>query len=537
MLSIAYVQFYHNLESAESQLKKYKIIIRQYIKIIKQFNAKDKTQSPIFGDINVNITTESSKSDNKLKNDQNKNEEITYKISKSFSVKSSSTESSYVMKYYNMIIKSFNIHITNISRNLTSDVSRIEKNISNICKYNTDFKHFIAQHKPQIQIIRGIISDITTESSKSESKDQDTKKEITDEISLILNFPFISADDQMKNTEAKECTANIHDNRSNELMDKELMDKELMDTEFTSKRNIEEQLAWRTSVVTRFKSIIFFFLILLRINIIIIIIKKLIPSKLIMLTDKARKDKKPEDIQVTKNEIYQKCSLKCSPQCCTILLISFLFLFLLLLYFYFELSHIDDQNDKCTNIFESDVVELEKEILDHDRTVRVLTEYLQRDTPLLKVVALVGGTSVDKSYTVDIIKKRLKRRNDNDFSFSHPNFVVLENLRAEHSIDVINFVKMYQEAYGNGQFTILAVFKIEQLDDDSTYNIDISRTINIVKDTFIEANIISKIIPFEPLSEETLEKYIINTAKNIKQIFSREQINYYKQRLIEDDKN
>jgi len=134
---------------------------------------------------------------------------------------------------------------------------------------------------------------------------------------------------------------------------------------------------------------------------------------------------------------------------------------------------------------------------------------------------------------VDIIKKRLKRRND--FSFSHPNFVVLENLRAEHSIDVINFVKMYQEAYGSGQFTILPVFKIEHIDNDSTHTVDMNRTINIVKDTFIEANIISKIIPFEPLSEETLEKYIINTAKNIKQIFSPEQINYYKQHLIDDN--
>jgi len=111
-------------------------------------------------------------------------------------------------------------------------------------------------------------------------------------------------------------------------------------------------------------------------------------------------------------------------------------------------------------IFFPDIVELDKEILDHDKPVRVLTEYLQRDTPLLKVIALIDGISVDKSYMVDIIRKRLHRRNDNGFSSSYSNFIVLEILRAEHSTNVINFVRIYQETYGR-QFIILAVFKIE----------------------------------------------------------------------------
>ncbi|GAB1862440.1 hypothetical protein CAJAP_03519 [Camponotus japonicus] len=241
---------------------------------------------------------------------------------------------------------------------------------------------------------------------------------------------------------------------------------------------------------------------------------------------KGQKDKKLEDIQVTKNEISRKYPSQCR---FTILSLSFLPVFLLLLYFYSGISHIDHAPD---------IVELEKEILDHDKTIRVLTEYLQRDTPLLKVVALIGGTSVDKSYTVDIIKERLHKRNDNGFSSSYPtNFVVLKNLRAEHSTDVINFVRMYQEAYGSRQFTILAIFKIEQINDDSTHSRDMNRTINIVKDSFTDANIISKIIPFESLSEEILEKYIINTAKNIGQTFSREQINCNKRSLVADNIN
>jgi len=247
----AYTEFCNTLESATLQLDRYRFTIKKFNKVIKQL-----------------------------------------------------TKSSYNIIY---IIKSFNIEIQNIICKLKSDILKMENNISKICEYNINFKQFIAKYKTQIQKIRGIVPDITIESSKTdnESKDnQDTKKETIDEreTSSVLNLLFISADDQMKKMEVEECTTNIHDDTSNSFVqpDNETKitdDKELMDTtEFTSQSKFVEQLARRTSVVTRFKSIIFLFLTLLRINIIIIIIKKLIPSKLIMLTDKARKDKKPEDI-------------------------------------------------------------------------------------------------------------------------------------------------------------------------------------------------------------------------------------------------
>ncbi|XP_029664105.1 uncharacterized protein LOC115236047, partial [Formica exsecta] len=184
--------------------------------------------------------------------------------------------------------------------------------------------------------------------------------------------------------------------------------------------------------------------------------------------------------------------------------------------------------------FATAIVELEEGILDHDATVRAVIKYIERDTPLLKVIALIGDTSVDKPYTVDIIKKELRERRKNGSSPSLPTFIVLENLRAEHSKVVINYVNKYQEAYGDREFTILAVYKVEQIDDVLT-RADINHVINTVKDIFIEANIIMKIIPFKPLSEDTLEKYIRNTAKNIGETFSQDQIDYHKRRLIEDD--
>ncbi|CAL1687323.1 unnamed protein product [Lasius platythorax] len=177
---------------------------------------------------------------------------------------------------------------------------------------------------------------------------------------------------------------------------------------------------------------------------------------------------------------------------------------------------------------------MEKGILGQDQIVQVLTEYLQ-DSPLLKVVALIGDTSVEKSYTVDLIKKKFRRRSDNGFSSLYPNFVVLENLRAEHLTDVINYVKTFEEAYGNRQITILAVFKVGQIDDSTMRNTDLNRIINTVKDTFIEANISIKIISYEPLTENALEKHIINTAKDIRLTFSQDEINIIKRGLTEDN--
>ncbi|XP_050447514.1 uncharacterized protein LOC126849595 [Cataglyphis hispanica] len=217
----------------------------------------------------------------------------------------------------------------------------------------------------------------------------------------------------------------------------------------------------------------------------------------------------------------------------SLLVLLIVFLFTSLFYFPFESVR---ENDEHADTFATAVVEVEEGILDHDATVRVLTEYLERDTRLLKVIALIGDTSVDKPYTVDIIKKRLRKMRNNSSSPSLPSFVVLENLRAEHSTVVIDYVETYQEAYSNQEFTIVAVFKVEQIDDDLT-RADINHVINKVKDIFIEANIIMKIIPFQPLSEDALEKYIINTAENIGQTLSQDQIDYNKRRLIEDFAN
>lgn len=246
-------------------------------------------------------------------------------------------------------------------------------------------------------------------------------------------------------------------------------------------------------------------------------------------------DKKQKNYQDTK-EIRSKNVSKYSKvkqafcACLLICLIAIsIFVFLLSVPLY------EDQGDKHSNTFATAVVELKKEIFGQDRAVEILTKYLQQDLPFLKVIALVGGTGVGKSYTVEIIRKNFYEKNSNHFFSSRADLLVLENLREKDSLDVIKFVKMHQKTYDNRYGTILIVFNVEQMNDDSTRNIDLSKSINVMKNTFVDANLDIKIIPYESLSEDALEKCIIKIAKNIKLTLSQNQIALIKRQLIENN--
>lgn len=241
-------------------------------------------------------------------------------------------------------------------------------------------------------------------------------------------------------------------------------------------------------------------------------------------------DKKQKNYQDTKKEIHSKNASqysKIKKALCICFVIILIFVFLLFLH--------EDQDDKHSNTFTTAIVELKKEIFGQDRAVQILIKYLQQDSPFLKIIALVGGTGVGKSYTVEIIRKNFYEKSNNRFFSSRADLFILENLREEHLLDVIQFVKMHQKTYDNRYGTILAVFNVEQMNDNSTRSIDLNKSINIMKNTFADANLDIKIIPYESLSEDALEKCIKKNAKNIKLTLSQDQIALIKQQLIENN--
>jgi len=170
-------------------------------------------------------------------------------------------------------------------------------------------------------------------------------------------------------------------------------------------------------------------------------------------------------------------------------------LFLVLLYFFLSLGlSLIGQKLEPPGTFTSVIVELEEKIVDYDETIRVLTDYLQQDAPLLKVIALISNASVDKSYTIDIIRNKFARRSGNGRVSLYPSFTILENLRLKNSKVITDFAEMCQKLYPHDQqVTILADFKI---DDDLTH-IDLNQIMNTFKKTFIRANINIKILLYK----------------------------------------
>ncbi|XP_029163481.1 uncharacterized protein LOC114934933 [Nylanderia fulva] len=204
--------------------------------------------------------------------------------------------------------------------------------------------------------------------------------------------------------------------------------------------------------------------------------------------------------------------------------------------FLFSVPLHEDQNNKHSDTFTTAVVELEKHIFGQDRAIQVLSNYLQQNSPLFKIIALVGGTGVGKTYTAEIIRKKFREKtSDHVFFPSRADLFILDNLKEEHSSDVISFVKEHRKKYGDRYDTVLAIFNVEQMNDDLTRSIDLNKSINTIRNTFADANLNVKIIPYEPLSEDVLEKCIINTAKNVKLLLSQDQIALIKRQLIENN--
>ena len=250
-------------------------------------------------------------------------------------------------------------------------------------------------------------------------------------------------------------------------------------------------------------------------------------------------DKKAKNYQDTKEKTRPKNASKCSKiKALCVCFVTILLILSVIFVLLFSAPLHEDQNNKHSITFATAVVELEKQIFGQDRAIQDLTNYLQQNSPFLKVIALVGGTGVGKSYTVEIIGKKFRERNSNflnNLFSSRADLIIFDNLKEEHSSDVINFIETHRETYGDRYNTILAVFNVEQMNDDSTRSIDLNKSINTIKNTFADANLNIKIIPYESLSEDALEKCIINTAKNTRLTLSQDQIALIKRQLIENN--
>lgn len=202
---------------------------------------------------------------------------------------------------------------------------------------------------------------------------------------------------------------------------------------------------------------------------------------------------------------------------------------------------------KHSNDFASAVVELKKRIYGQDKAVQKLSEYLQRDVPSSRVIVLVGGTGVGKSYTVEIIRKNFSKQYairqyfppieavwDFNLPLVYPNLIILENLREHDLPDVINFLKTREDTYKNRLVTILAVFNFEQIEDDLQRS-NHFHDMHEIRTVFMDQNIEVEIIPYNPLSEDDLEMCIMEAIKESKLPFTERQFEIVKYNLLRNE--
>lgn len=224
--------------------------------------------------------------------------------------------------------------------------------------------------------------------------------------------------------------------------------------------------------------------------------------------------------------------------CCKLLLFTLIPIIVLLIAAHHH--HQEDQNHRHSSDFANAVAELKRRVHGQERAVRALSEYLPLDVPTLKVIALVGSTGVGKSYTVEIIKTNFPRAylvrqyyppisDASGFAFPRPRLIVLENLREYDLTDVVGFVKARQN---DRYVTVLAVFNVERMDDDSTRSVDVNRSLETIERAFVDESIDAKIIPYEPLNEDTLEMCIADTARDSGLTLTDRQIELVKRGLL-----
>ncbi|XP_011702437.1 PREDICTED: uncharacterized protein LOC105458661 isoform X1 [Wasmannia auropunctata] len=204
------------------------------------------------------------------------------------------------------------------------------------------------------------------------------------------------------------------------------------------------------------------------------------------------------------------------------------------------LLHENQQIRRHSTDFANAVVELKQRIYGHEEAVNDLCDFLTHDTPSMKVIALVGGTGVGKSYTVDIIRRNFSRHYairtyyrpikniwEINLPLLYPNLIVLENLREHDLNDVTHFLYTRRKEYKDRLMTILAVFNFDQMEDGCLQQGrddfgDAFKIRNRILGIGLPENNL-KIISYEPLSKDALKMCIADAIEKSKLVIRESQ--------------
>ncbi|XP_071878018.1 uncharacterized protein [Bombus fervidus] len=197
-------------------------------------------------------------------------------------------------------------------------------------------------------------------------------------------------------------------------------------------------------------------------------------------------------------------------------------------------------------LFSNATRELQQKIYGQRNAVSQITTFLNQDTFYLKVLCLVGGTGVGKSYTAQIIAEHFPRYEKifiYDMSFNHHidaylsnsldlyELIILENLKMQNLDIFSNIIDVLNQTKSKCA-TVIAIFNIEEVNNNLERKIDFKKVMGDLYYELFYRKVDNLIVPYEPLNEEVLQMCIVDSATISGFTLTLDQINEIKQYLL-----
>lgn len=190
--------------------------------------------------------------------------------------------------------------------------------------------------------------------------------------------------------------------------------------------------------------------------------------------------------------------------------------------------------------------ELQKKIHGQENAVSHIIKYLNKDTFYFKILCLIGGTGVGKSYTAQIITQHFPLQKDifiydgqldhvTDMntlnSFDSYQLLVVENLKIK-DLDTFSNIISRLNKRKDKCITVIGIFNVEEVNDNLERKIDLIQSASTIHKALANKEIDNLIVPYQPLNSETIKICITEAAAASNLILTLDQINEIAENLL-----
>ncbi|XP_031840443.2 uncharacterized protein LOC116430436 [Nomia melanderi] len=197
-------------------------------------------------------------------------------------------------------------------------------------------------------------------------------------------------------------------------------------------------------------------------------------------------------------------------------------------------------------LFSTATLELQEKLYGQENTIKNIASALQNDIEHLKVICLIGGTGIGKSYTAEIIIKNFpleKKVYVHDVTLGHDlnekilnsfrsyELLIIENLKMK-DFDIFLSILDTLKGANDKCITVFAIFNVENINEQLTRDIDLLKSSAQISQVSADKMIDISVIPYAPMNEEALKMCIRDEAAYSNLKLSESQINEVLQSLL-----